>query len=135
MPPDRAGICASIAYSNFDVMDESEFDDVPRTPWAKRIGIFFGILLVLLVVAYFVGTSSPFVKAVILPKVGRSMNARIAAGDISVSPFSQIHGRQLRVGTTGPEPLLTAEGVRVRYSLMDILKGNINISELTLNSP
>src|SRR4051812_9213368 len=109
-----------------------EMDTAPKKPWGKWIGIFFGVLLLLLVVAYFVGTSSAFVKGVILPKVGAAMNAKITVGDISVSPFSRVDIRQLRVETTGSEPLLTADEARVRYSLMDILKGNINVNELLL---
>ena len=111
-------------------MDENEDLEIPRKPWGKWIGIFFGVLLLLIVVAYFVGTSSAFVKGVILPKASASMNAKITVGDISVSPFSQVYIRQLRVETKGTEPLVTAEEARVRYSLMDILKGNINVQEV-----
>jgi hypothetical protein len=116
-------------------MDQNEDLEIPRKPWGKWTGIFFGVLLLLVVVAYFVGTSSAFVKGVILPKASASMNAKITVGDISVSPFSQVYIRQLRVETKGAEPLVTAEEARVRYSLMDILKGNINVHEVTLVSP
>ncbi|HEX7862330.1 MAG TPA: AsmA family protein [Verrucomicrobiae bacterium] len=103
--------------------------------WGKRIGIGFGVLLLLLVVAYFVGTSGAFIKSVILPRVGSAMNAKVTVNDISVSPFSQVHIRGLRVETIGTEPLVTAEEVRLRYSLMDIIGGNINVQEVTMNSP
>ncbi len=116
-------------------MDQNEELEIPRKPWGKWIGIFFAVVLLLIVVAYFVGTSSAFVKGVILPKAGASMNAKITVGDISISPFSQVYIRQLRVETKGTEPLITAEEARVRYSLMDILKGNINVQEVTLVSP
>jgi hypothetical protein len=115
-------------------MDEMD-TDAPKKPWGKWIGIFFGVLLLLVLVAYFVGTSSAFVKGVILPKVGAAMNAKITVGDISVSPFSRVDIRQLRVETTGSEPLLTADEARVRYSLMDIVKGNINVNEVLLATP
>jgi hypothetical protein len=107
----------------------------PKGSWGKRIGIGIGVLVVLLLLTYFIGTSSAFVKAVILPKVSTAMNARVTVGDISVSPFSQVHIQQLRVETTGTEPLLTAQEVRLRYSLMDIIGGNINVDEVTLGSP
>jgi uncharacterized protein involved in outer membrane biogenesis len=103
--------------------------------WAKRIGIGVGILLVLLIAAYFIGTSSAFLKAVVLPRAGAALNAKITAGNISVSPFSRAHITRLRVETTGDEPLLTAEEVLLRYSLMDIIRGNINVDEVTLNTP
>ena len=81
-----------------------------KKPWGKWIGIFFALLLLLIVVAWFVGTSSAFVKGVILPKAGNALNAKITVGDISLRPFSQVYLRQLRVETTGPEPLLKLVG-------------------------
>ncbi len=89
----------------------------------------------LLVVAYFVVTSSAFFKGVILPRVGRSMNAQVTVADASISPFSQVHLRQLKVQTTGSEPLLQAEEVRLRYSLFAILRGTMRVNEITLISP
>ncbi|HVK59275.1 MAG TPA: hypothetical protein VM735_10875, partial [Candidatus Kapabacteria bacterium] len=116
-------------------MEKKHESSRPKASWGKRLGIIAGILVLLVVVAYFVGTSSAFIKAVILPKAGASLNAKITVEDISVSPFSQVHIRKLRVETTGAEPLVTAEEVLLRYSLMDIIKGNINVQEVTLNSP
>jgi hypothetical protein len=94
-----------------------------------------GIVIVLLVVAYFVGTSAAFFKGVILPKVSKSMNAQITVTDASISPFSQVVLRDLKVQTTGTEPLVAAPEVRLRYSLMDIIGGHINVDEVTLSSP
>ncbi len=115
-------------------MEQTDIE-VPRKPWGKWIAIFLGAIFVLLILAYFVGTSSAFVKGVILPRVGNAVNAKITVADLSVSPFSQVYLRQLRVESSGSEPLLTAEEARVRYSLLDIIKGNIKVDELTLNSP
>src|SRR5581483_1037777 len=53
----------------------------------------------------------------------------------SISPFSQVVLRDLKVQTTGTEPLVTAPEVRLRYSLMDIIGGHINVDEVTLSSP
>lgn len=116
-------------------MQNTQTSGRPKASWGKRIGIGVGVLVLLLVVAYFVGTSSAFVKAVILPKVGASMNAKVTVADISVSPFSQVHIRGLRVETTGTEPLVTADEVLVRYSLGEILGGNLQFHELALTSP
>lgn len=106
-------------------------DKKPR--WGRRLAIVAGVLVVLLVAVYFVGTSAFFLKSFILPKVGKSMNATITVGDADISPFSAVTLRDLKVTTTSP--LVEAREVRLRYSLSDILKGNINVNEVTLESP
>ena len=103
--------------------------------WLRRIGIVFGALLLLLVIAYFVGTSEWALKSIILPKVSTAMNANVTVESASISPFSAVTVRGLKVETKGTEPLVTAKEVRARYSLMDIIKGNINVSEVSLESP
>lgn len=109
----------------------------PRRPrrWLRAIAWIVGIFIVLIVVAYFVGTSSAFFKGVILPKVSKSLNATVSVGDASISPFSQVVLHDLKVQTTGSEPLVSAPEVRLRYSLMDIIGGHINVDEVTLTSP
>ncbi len=116
-------------------MEQNRKPGASKGVWGKRLGIAFAAVILLLLVAYFVGTSSAFVKAVILPKVGASLNAKITAEDVSLSPFSQVVLRKLRVETTGTEPVLTAEEMRVRYALPEILGGNMKLDELTLSSP
>lgn len=106
-----------------------------KIAWGKWIAIVCGALAALLVIAYFVVTSSGFIKAVILPKAGQALNARVTAESVSLSPFSSVSVAGLRVETTGPEPLLTAKSARVRYSLIDILRGNINVNEIAIASP
>ena len=103
--------------------------------WLRWIGYIFGGLIMLLVIAYFVGTSQWALKSIILPKASAAMNAQVTAEGASISPFSSVEIRGLKVQTTGVEPLVTAQLVRARYSLMDILKGNINVGEVTLDSP
>src|ERR1035441_404914 len=63
------------------------------------------------------------------------MNAQVTVSDASISPFSQVVLKDLKVQTTGAEPLLTATEGRLRYSLMDIIRGNIHVDEVTLASP
>jgi uncharacterized protein involved in outer membrane biogenesis len=106
-----------------------------RRGWLRAIAWVFGILIVLLVVVYFVATSGAFFKGMILPRVGKAINAQVTVGDASISPFSQVVLRNLKVQTTGTEPLVTAAEVRLRYSLMDIIRGNIHVDEVTLASP
>ena len=106
-----------------------------RRGWLRAIAWVFGILLVLLVAGYFVATSGAFFKGVILPRVGKAMNAEVTVSDASISPFSQVVLKGLRVQAAGAEPLVTAAEVRLRYSLMDIIGGNIHVAEITLASP
>ena len=111
-----------------------------RTPkkqrgWLSAIAWVFGILIMLLVVVYFVATSGALFKGVILPRVSKAIHAQITVSDASISPFSQVVLQNLKVQTTGTEPLVTAAEVRLRYSLMDIIRGNIHVEEVTLSSP
>ncbi len=100
----------------------------------RAIAWIFGILIVLLVVVFFVATSSAFFKGSILPRVGKAINAQITVSDASISPFKQVILHDLKVQTTGAEPLLTAAEVRLRYSLMDIIGGNIHVDEVAVDS-
>src|SRR3989442_559307 len=101
---------------------DTEKKETPPPPRRKgrglRIGIVIVAILLLLVAAYFVGTSEAFVKTVVLPKVSKSMNAQITADSASISPFSHVRFRNLKVVTTGSEPLMTAQEVDAKYSLM-----------------
>src|SRR5688500_9460642 len=107
----------------------------PNGSWGKRIGIASAALLALLAIFYLVGSRSAVIKAMVLARGGAALNAKVAADDVALSPFSQVHIRKLRVETTGTEPLVTADEARVRYSLMDIIGGHINVQELTLSAP
>src|SRR5437763_15235292 len=108
---------------------------VKRRSWRRKLLTIAGALLVLLVISYFVATSAAFFKGVILPRVGKALNAEITVGDASLSPFARIVLRQLKAKTTGAEPLLQADEVRLRYSLWSIIRGNIKVDEVTLDSP
>lgn len=100
-----------------------------------KLGIACGALVVLALVAYFVLTSAWFLKSVILPKAGATLHARITLEDASLSPFSSVTLTRLRVIPEGADMLLTAEEARLRYSLMDMIRGRINIAEISLNAP
>src|SRR5438876_2873970 len=108
---------------------------VKRRSWLRKLAFAGGGLTVLLVLLYFVATSAPFFKGVVLPRVGKALNAEITVGDASLSPFSQVVLRQLTIKTTGAEPLLQANEVWLRYSLWSIIGGNIKVDEVTLDSP
>ena len=94
-----------------------------------------GILVLLIVVLYFVCTSAAFFKGVILPKAGKSLGAQITVDDASISPFSQIDLKNLKIVTTGSDPLFQAEELRARYSLWSILHGTMAVDEVTLSTP
>jgi uncharacterized protein involved in outer membrane biogenesis len=107
----------------------------PRSRWLRRLAWFFAILLILLVAAYFVATSSAVLKGVILPRVGSALNATITVSDAALHPFSGIVFRDLKVQPAGQPALVTASEVRVSYHLLDILGGNLRVDEIALVSP
>jgi len=100
--------------------------------WLLWIG---GAVVVLLVAAWFVVTSSAFIKGFVLPKVATAINADLAVGDLRLSPFSQVTLRDVKLTPKGAETLLTAGEVRARYSLMAILGGKIAVEEVSIANP
>ncbi len=101
----------------------------------KIIGIILAILIILLFVGYFVATSAAFLKGVILPRAGKSMNAAITVSDASISPFSNVVLTKLEVKPFGKDSLLKADEVRLRYNLRDIISGKITVDEVMIASP
>lgn len=106
-----------------------------RSSWARRLLWLAGILVVLLVVVYFVATSSAFLKSVILPKVSHALGADVTVADAQISPFSQVQLRDLKVQPPTGEPIMTVPEARARYSLWSIMGGNIVVSEVIIDSP
>jgi uncharacterized protein involved in outer membrane biogenesis len=106
-----------------------------KRSWVRKVLFAFGGQCGLLVLAYFVVTSSAFFKGVILPRSSKAVGGQVTAARASISPFSQVHLWQLKVQTTGSEPILQAEEVRLRYSLFSILGGTMKVDEVTVVSP
>ena len=106
-----------------------------RRGWLRWLLWSAGAFVVLLVVVYFVVTSSAFFTGFILPRVSTGINAKVTAGSATIHPFSQVILRDLKVQAKGQAPLVTAPEVRLSYSLMDILGGKINVAEIALVSP
>lgn len=106
-----------------------------RPTWRRKLLFISGALLVLLVTAYFVVTSSAFFKGVILPGAGKALGGEVTVVEASIRPFSQVKLRQLTVRTTGTEPLLQADTVVLRYSLFALLSGTLKVDEVTIDSP
>ena len=101
----------------------------------KKLLVVLAVLVVLLVAVYFVATSAAFLKGVILPRVSKSVGADITVADASVHPFSSVGLQRLKVQPPGRDAILEAEDVQARYSLTDIMGGNIKVDELTIVSP
>src|SRR5262245_34041012 len=116
---------------------EEEFIEPP--PFWKRLlrllGFVLAGLVVLAILFYFVAGTSAFVKGVVLPKVGKALNADVSAASVSFSPFSQITFEKLKVQPPGSQPVFTADRIKVRYRLFSILSGHYVIDEFTVASP
>lgn len=113
---------------------------IEKQPSRLRIAIRIaawvaGVLAIMMVVAYFVVSSSTFIKGVILPRVSAAIHADVTVTDISVHPFSKITVRGLKVQAKGQEPVITAPEFRASYSLWSILRGNLRVYEVALVSP
>ena len=117
------------------IMAESPRSSVKSGGLFKKLGIGVGVFLILLVGIYLVGTSSGFLKSVVLPRVGAALHATVTADEIHLSPFSSVQIRGLRVITVGETPLLTVMEIRARYHLFDILAGKISVDEVTMDTP
>src|SRR6267154_2045248 len=110
----------------------------PRPPrkWPRRLLWTFCGLFLFMVVAYFVATSHFFLESFILPRVSDALRATVTVGDSSISPFFKITLDDVKIKTTVMEdPLLTAKEIQAHYSLIDILRGNINVDDVTIDSP
>lgn len=92
-------------------------------------------VLLIFVGAWFVVSSSAFVRAVVLPRVSAATGCDITVEDISLSPFSQITLRKLRLSPPGSETLLTVESARVRYDGLGFLRGSVRIHEVSIEAP
>jgi uncharacterized protein involved in outer membrane biogenesis len=97
-----------------------------------RAGLF---LIFLLLVAYFVLTSSWFLQSVIVPRIGRAMNCTLSVGDLEVRPFSEVTLTQIKLTPNGADTLFEAKRVYARYKLTSILRGHILVDDLVLDSP
>jgi hypothetical protein len=110
-----------------------------RGLWLRVLLWFVAVFVVLLVVVYFVATSSAFLQHQILPRVSKSINADVTVSSAELHPFSLVVLHDLKVQpvtqATNQPPLLTAREARVKYSLLDIIGGNIHVDELMIDSP
>jgi hypothetical protein len=84
-----------------------------RRRWLRRAVIVLAVLAVLVTGAYFFIRSEYFVRNIVAPRIGAALNGDLRVEATRFRPFSQLELRNVRFQTIGPEPLLTAELVRV----------------------
>src|SRR5215471_13813483 len=89
-----------------------------RRRWLRVVVWVFAAFVVLLGVIYFVVTSSAFFKGVILPRVSKAIGASVTVADSSISPFSRVVLHDLKIQTSGNEPLFSVNELSAQYSLM-----------------
>ena len=106
-----------------------------RGSWLRIVLWLLAIVAVLLVTVYFVVTSSAFLQKQILPRVSRSLNAKVTVSSADIHPFSEIVLRDLKIQPTNQAPILIAHEARLKYRLLDIIGGNIRVDEIALVSP
>jgi len=120
-------------------MPEPKFTVAPprkkRHRWLRFFAALAVVVIILVVVVYFVASSPAFIQSVILPRVGKELNADITVSGMSFDPFNQIVLHGLKVQAIGQTPVFTASEVSVRYHLWDILRGDLHVDEIALDSP
>src|SRR5437868_3034566 len=91
-----------------------------RGAWLRVLLWVAGVIVLLLVVVYFVATSSAFLQKQILPRVSDSLNADVTVSAAEIHPFSHVVLRDVKVvprnQPTNSPPLLTAPEVNATYS-------------------
>ena len=101
-----------------------------------RIFIWLVVLVALLVAAvYFIATNPAFLKGVVLPRLGNAINANVTVTNIVFNPFKQIELQDLKVQAKGQAPVLIVPQLKVRYSLWDILTGDLHVDDIAVVSP
>ena len=103
--------------------------------WSRKLAWLVGLLAVLVATFYFIATSSAFFKGFILPQVSKSLGMDVTVADAQISPFSHVLLRDLKVQPPGASALLTVPEIHANYSLWSIIRGNIAVSEVAIESP
>lgn len=108
----------------------------PRVPRAlKWLGLVGVVLGALLGGAYLVLTSNAALQALVLPRVGAALNARVTADTIALRPLSEVRLTGLEITPPGGPRLLRAAEVTVRYHLWSLLRGRYVLPEIRLDRP
>ena len=102
-----------------------------RRKWLLAAGAF----VLLLIIGWFVLTSGPVVKALVLPRVAAALHAELTVEQLSLSPFSGIDLKQVKLSPVGGQPLAEIAGVKVRYQLFKLIRGELAIDEVVVDHP
>ncbi len=102
-----------------------------RRKWLLAAGAF----LLLLIIGWFVLTSGPVVKALVVPRVAAALHVDLAVEELSLSPFSGIDLKNVKLSPVGGQPLAEIAGVKVRYQLFKLIRGEIAIDEVLVDKP
>lgn len=94
-----------------------------------------GGAIVLLIALYFILTGGFFLKKLILPRASAFINGKVTADEIQLSPFSKVEMKNMAVTTLDGKPVVSAGLVKAEYNLWKILKGNMEIKSVTIESP
>ncbi len=103
-----------------------------RLRWA---GALAAGVVALAVVAYFTLTSSMFLKAWVVPRVGTFLNAQIAVREVALRPLSELRLQGLEVTPRDSATVLRAAEVVVRYRGFALMRGRRVLPEIHLERP
>jgi uncharacterized protein involved in outer membrane biogenesis len=106
-----------------------------RGKWRRRILWSAGFVFLLCLGAYFLVTSNWFVQRVVLPQVSQALQADVTLAQANLSPWRHVQLRELKVHPKGDEALLQVQEIRVRYSLLALLRGRIQVTEVSVEAP
>ena len=83
-------------------------------------------------------SSQPLPRSFVLsscPRLEKRLGHQVTVSGATISPFSHVVLRDLKVQCGTLEPFVTAKEARVSYSLSAIIGGNIKVDELALVAP
>lgn len=99
----------------------------------RHFPILAAAVIVVLLALYFMVSSSAFLKAFVVPRVGKALNARLTVDKVSLSPFSKLVVENVKVETTGLQPVIQADRMSVNYSLFQLIGGAVALQDITVN--
>jgi len=92
-------------------------------------------LVLLLLAAILVLTNQAFLKKFILPRIAARNNVRIQAERIRFRPWGSLSVAGLDVRTADGKPFFKAASAAVDYNLLALIRGDIDLGKVALQSP
>ena len=109
--------------------------ETPKRSLGAKLFRAFLVLIFLLLIGYFVVSSGWFLERVVVPRVGKALNSTLTVGKAEFSPFTQLTLNQVKFTPDGADTLFEAKQVHARYSLLAMVRGNIVVQDVLLDSP